>query len=83
MDYSEYARYSYHYLVGQFDAIAEVLANYLRQFQHALYTASRTYMFGFSYGAQLVLEAGRRFGVNSLHQIDGNLIRTHSNTVLI
>lgn len=71
MDYSEYARYSYLYLLSQFDGIAEVLSNTVRHFRQALFDPSQMYMFGFSYGAQLVLEAGRRFGENSLQQIDG------------
>lgn len=71
MDYNEYARHSYYGLVGHFDGIAEVLTNQLRHLQRVGFRPERMFLFGFSYGAQLALEAGRRFGEQKLRQIDG------------
>lgn len=71
MDYKEVARYSYFHLLGNFDRIAEALTEKLRQFRQNLFDPSKMFMFGFSFGGQLVLEAGRRFGENQIQQIDG------------
>lgn len=76
MDYYEIARYSYLHLLSNFDGIAEVLTDKLRQFRQQRFEPSRMFMFGFSFGGQLVLEAGRRFGERQIQQIDGKLLIT-------
>lgn len=72
MDYYEFSRSHYFGLVSHFDGLAESLAQKLRQFLFEKFEPSKMFMFGFSFGAQLVLEAGRRFGEKQLiQQIDG------------
>lgn len=75
MDYNAFSKNpNYFGLVGHFDGIAEVLANKLRQFQNQTFDPSNTFLFGFSFGAQLVLEASQRFGPKLIQQIDGYMI---------
>ena len=72
MDYTYYSMNpNYFLLVTQFDGITEVLTNKLRQFQRLNFDPNNTFLFGFSYGAQMALEAGRRFGPRTIQSIDG------------
>lgn len=71
MDYRELSRYSYLHLLANFDGIADALTRKLRDFRQQLFEPSKMYLFGFSFGGQLVLEAGRRFGERQIQQIDG------------
>lgn len=75
MDYSVFSRNpNYFGLVTQFEDIVNVLTDKLRQFQRQNFDPQQTYMFGFSFGAQVLLEASRRFGKRLIKQIDGKNI---------
>lgn len=77
MDYSAFSRNpNYFGLVTQFEDIVNVLTEKLRQFQRQSFDPQQTYMFGFSFGAQVVLEASRRFGKRLIKQIDGKKLPT-------
>lgn len=72
MDYSPFSMNSNYYaLVREFNGIATVLTKKLKDFQAQSFVPDDIYMFGFSFGAQLALEAGRRFGKKLIKQIDG------------
>lgn len=71
MDYSYFAsEENYFRLVRHFDSIAEVLQAKLKDLQAVGYDPENMYLFGFSYGGQLVVEAGKRFGPLRIKQID-------------
>lgn len=71
MNYYNYSKNgNYFQLVRNFDGIAEVLTNKLRQFKTQNFHPDNFLVFGFSFGAQLALEAGRRFGTKLIGQID-------------
>lgn len=71
MDYSYFAsEENYFRLVRHFDSIAEVLQEKLKDLQAVGYDPEKMYLFGFSYGGQLVVEAGKRFGPLRIKQID-------------
>lgn len=73
MDYSYFSmEESYFRLVRHFSSIAEVLKSGLRDLHQAGYDPEDMYLFGFSFGGQLVVEAGKRFGTKMIKQIDGN-----------
>lgn len=74
MDYGEFARFSYFHLLTNFDGIANALTVKLRHFRQHLFEPNKMFMFGFSFGGQLVLEAGRRFGERQIQQIDGEYL---------
>lgn len=72
MDYSYFSmEKSYFKLVRQFDAIAAVLTVKLNQLEFIGHDPRSIYLFGFSFGAQLVVEAGKRFGPRRIKEIDG------------
>lgn len=74
MDYSFFSMNSNYYaLVRDFNGIATVLTKKLKDFQANSFDPNDIYIFGFSFGAQLALESGRRFGNMLIKQIDGNL----------
>ena len=73
MDYTTYSKGDYFTLLSQFDNISTVLTEKLVELEGQGYNPSNGFMFGFSFGAQLVLEAGRRFGYRKLEEIDGIL----------
>lgn len=72
MDYSTYSKNpNYFALVTDFYSICDVLINKLHQFVQEEFNPEKIFMFGFSFGAQLALEAGRRFGKKLIGRIDG------------
>lgn len=72
-DYSHYSHDIYHRLVRNFDPIANALTIVLFQLQDQGIRMELGYAFGFSFGGQLVTEAGRRIGYYRLHEVDSNL----------
>lgn len=73
MDYSAFSmNANYYSLVRDFNGIATVLTKKLKDFQELSFVPNNIYMFGFSFGAQLALESGRRVGKMLIKQIDGN-----------
>lgn len=75
MDYSNYSTISiYTLLVEKFYQILAVMMKKLRQLEAQGFDFGKMYMFGFSYGAQLVLRAGVLLGVGRVAEIDGEMI---------
>lgn len=70
MDYSAYSKQSYMSLFGMFSEITEVLTGKLRQMEKRGFSPERAFLFGFSYGGRLALEAAERFGPRRISQID-------------
>lgn len=71
MNYHNFSKTgNYFQLVRWFDGIAQVLTDKLNQFTEQEFGPDNMFMFGFSFGAQLVLEAGRRFGPQLIGRID-------------
>lgn len=70
MDYIVYSGEAYFRLVRHFDAIADVLTVKLCDLELIGLPPSVAFMFGFSYGGQLVSEAGRRIGPGRIKEID-------------
>lgn len=70
MDYKRYSRQPYMSLFGMFDSLSEVLAGKLRQLERQGFAPERGFIFGFSYGGRLALEASHRFGPKRISQID-------------
>lgn len=74
MDYSKYSALEYGRLVRVFDPIAQMLTAKLHQMEYRGFSDDNSYLFGFSFGAQLASEAGRRFGYRRINQIDSKLL---------
>lgn len=78
MDYVTYSSKNYIELVAHFDGIVTQLTKKINYFvRNASVDPNNIYMFGFSFGAQVALEAGKRFASDSdvkIKQIDGNLL---------
>ncbi|XP_053688338.1 uncharacterized protein LOC128737672 [Sabethes cyaneus] len=70
MDYSVFASNNYPYLFRRFNDISVVLLKFLRTLQYEGMQFDNLYMFGFSFGGQLVLDAGNQIGVNAIEAID-------------
>lgn len=72
MDYSNHSTIPiYTLLVERFYQIMTVMMRKLRQLEAQGFDFGKMYMFGFSYGAQLVLRAGVLLGVGRVAEIDG------------
>lgn len=71
MDYSSSTSYTNFLLTYNFQKLSNVLSRKLTQFKIDGFSPESGYMFGFSYGAQLVLSAARDFG--GVQEIDGIL----------
>lgn len=79
MDYSKYSVQNYLQLkVNNFEGIVTLLTNKINDLvRNASFDPDNIYMFGFSFGARVVLEAGQRFANDSdvkIKQIDGNFL---------
>uniref|UniRef100_A0A4Y0BMS3 Lipase domain-containing protein n=1 Tax=Anopheles funestus TaxID=62324 RepID=A0A4Y0BMS3_ANOFN len=70
MDYSSFSSGGYGGLVGVFRDIRDVLMHFLLQLRYEGIQFERTYVFGFSFGAQLSLDVGNRIGGQELEAID-------------
>ncbi|XP_065080224.1 uncharacterized protein LOC135703043 [Ochlerotatus camptorhynchus] len=57
-------------LYPNFDLLVNSLTRHLRRLEAVGFDPSRGFMFGFSFGANLALEAGRRFGLQRIGRID-------------
>lgn len=71
MDYSKYSIGDYGLLVSYFKFIRDALVNQLTLLEKYEYRPDRTYMFGFSYGAHLAMEAAFRYGPRRISRVDG------------
>uniref|UniRef100_A0A182QGP5 Lipase domain-containing protein n=1 Tax=Anopheles farauti TaxID=69004 RepID=A0A182QGP5_9DIPT len=70
MDYSSFSSGGYGGLVGVFRDIRDVLLHFLQQLRYEGVQYERTFLFGFSFGAQLALDVGGRIGGQELEAID-------------
>jgi Lipase len=76
MDYSTFSQSRYTVLVRRYRKILNVLRIKLVQLQLEKFLPINGYMFGFSFGAHLAVNAAiRGFGVQKLGELDGTLLR--------
>lgn len=72
MDYSNHSIIDdYFLLVRKFDIISSVLLKKLAQLNAQGFDEKEMFLYGFSFGAQLVINAGILFGENRIAEIDG------------
>lgn len=84
MDYSKYSIGDYGLLVGYFKFITDTLVNQLKLLETYGYSPDRIYMFGFSYGAHLAMEAAFRYGPRKISRVDGKgVLSYHLKTKVI
>lgn len=73
MDYSNHSLVQeYFVLVRKFDPLSEVLLHKLLQLESQGFNPDNLFMYGFSFGAQLVINAGNLYGEQKIAEIDGN-----------
>lgn len=71
MDYSNFSvNPNYFVLVSQFQNISNVLLSKLNQLKDQGFDPEKGYMFGFSFGSHLVIDAATRFGEKLFKEID-------------
>jgi len=72
MDYSNHSQVNdYFVLVRKFNAISSVLLKKIQQLDKEGFNPDNMYMYGFSFGAQLAINAGIQYGVQKVAEIDG------------
>lgn len=72
MNYSYFSdRYNYFELLSFFKKISYVMTKKLRQISDEGVSGDQIFMFGFSFGARVVIEAALNFGIKKVAQIDG------------
>jgi hypothetical protein len=72
MDYSPFSLVqNYVKLYRHFNGILRILTFKLEQMLRVGFDPNNGYLFGFSFGAQLVLRAARRFGDQRFKEVDG------------
>lgn len=73
MDYSNHSVVQeYFVLVRKFNPLSDVLVEKLYQLEAQGFDPDSMFMYGFSFGAQLVINAGNLYGFNKIGAIDGN-----------
>lgn len=74
MDYSNHSVVQeYFVLVRKFAALSDVLLQKLHQLESQGFHPDNLFMYGFSFGAQLVVNVGTLYGENRIAEIDGEL----------
>ena len=74
MNYSYYSdRDNYLECVSLYKIVSRVLTRKLKQLRDGGVKADQIYMFGYSLGARVVIEAALNFGINQVGQIDRKL----------
>ncbi|XP_055590953.1 uncharacterized protein LOC129743036 [Uranotaenia lowii] len=68
--FSAYRRGCIMVMLPNFDRLTNALVTFIRRLLSLGFESNRGFLFGFSYGAQMVLEAGRRLGDQKLARID-------------
>lgn len=68
MDYSAYSA-DYGLLLGNFKEIAKMLTAKLLALGNSSFSARTAYLFGFSFGARLIAQAGNDFGPQKIENI--------------
>lgn len=72
-EYPPFTRFEYAFLLmDKFYRLSNILLKKLRELSSEGVDPDNIYMFGFSYGAQLVFDAGYKFGQRQIKEIDGN-----------
>lgn len=72
MDYYKFAKAEKFFkLLRKFTKISAVLLKKLRQLNESGVNDDDLFMYGFSFGARLVIDAGVNYGINRIKQIDG------------
>lgn len=72
MDYSNHSVVQdYFVLVRKFNFISQVLVDKLVQLEEQGFNPDNLFMYGFSFGAQLVINAGNLYGERKIAEIDG------------
>ena len=72
VDYSFYAMIPfYRIFYNHFPYISNVILNKLKQLEEEGFNPNNMYMFGYSFGARLVIDAAAEFGHQRINQIDG------------
>lgn len=75
MNYGYYAEHDdYFTLVQNHKPISTVLSDTLLQLKQQNFQLGQTYIFGFSFGGPVSLQAGRNIGTKVLQQIDGKYL---------
>lgn len=73
MDYHPYSNNrDYFQLVRVFEPLSQLLTVWIRKFAYVGFKPVNGFMFGFSFGGRLVLDAAQRFGVQKIGAIDSN-----------
>lgn len=73
MDYSNHSIVQdYFVLVNKFNQLSQVLVEKLYQLESQGFDPDNLFMYGFSFGAQLVINAGNLYGDSRIAEIDGN-----------
>lgn len=74
MDYSNHSVVQeYFTLVRKFDELSYILVEKLYQLESEGFNPENGFMCGFSFGAQLVINAGNLYGPQRIAEIDGNI----------
>lgn len=72
MDYSNHSIVQdYFVLVRKFNQLSQVLVEKLFELEAQGFDPDNLFMYGFSFGAQLVINAGNLYGNNRIAEIDG------------
>lgn len=74
MNYGVVGSTKYFGLVRNVDVLAEILLDKLKELEFLGFDPSNGYMYGFSYGARLVIWAGILFGNQRIGEIDGKYL---------
>lgn len=61
----------YFQLVSEFEELSLVLVEKILQFESQGFDPDNLFMYGFSFGAQLVINAANLYGVQKIAEIDG------------
>lgn len=75
MNYSYYSdRLNYFEVISFFKPLANLTATKLNQLRASGVTGDQIFLFGFSFGGRIVIDAALRFGPNLIAQIDSKFI---------
>lgn len=72
MDYSNHSKnFDYFFsLVPKYDLISDILTRKLEQFERQGFNLRNGYMFGFSFGGHLIIQASLQLGEQLIGEID-------------
>lgn len=77
MDYGKIANVvNYFALIPHFANISAVLLKKLKQLESEKFDPAKGFMYGFSFGARLIIDAASKFGFQRFKSIDGKMEQT-------